>query len=70
MRILLIGGTGLIDRALCHYWKTQGHDLIIWTRRPWEIPTLCSHARGISELQELDNTQTLDALANLLGRPG
>ncbi|WP_292978592.1 TIGR01777 family oxidoreductase [Nitrosomonas sp.] len=69
MRILLTGGTGLIGRALCHYWKTQGHDLIIWTRRPWEVPTLCSHARGISELQELDNTQTLDAVINLAGAP-
>lgn len=69
MRILLTGGTGLIGRALCRHWAAQGHDLIVWSRQPQRAAQLCSGARGIARLQELDATGPLDAVVNLAGAP-
>ncbi|GCB04436.1 TIGR01777 family oxidoreductase [Ralstonia sp. SET104] len=69
MRILLTGGTGLIGRVLCHRWKGEGHDVIVWSRTPHRVPTLCSGARGIATLQELDDSVALDAVVNLAGAP-
>lgn len=34
MRILLTGGTGLIGQALCRHWRSQGHELWVWSRDP------------------------------------
>ena len=69
MRILLTGGTGLIGQALCAHWKPQGHELIVWSRLPQRVPALCSGARGIASLQELEDTGPLDAVVNLAGTP-
>ncbi len=69
MRILLTGGTGLIGQALCRTWKAQGHELMVWSRRPHEVPTLCSGARGIAQLHELNAAPPLDAVINLAGAP-
>lgn len=69
MRILLTGGTGLIGRALCRHWQAQGHDILVWSRRPQQVPALCSGARGIASLQELDGCAPLDAVVNLAGAP-
>lgn len=69
MRILLTGGTGLIGRALCRHWASQGHELIVWSRRPAQVPGLCSGARGIASLQELEGAAALDAVVNLAGTP-
>lgn len=69
MRILLTGGTGLIGRALCAHWHTQGHELIVWSRHPQDVPALCSGARGIATLQELPEDEPLDAVVNLAGAP-
>lgn len=69
MRILLTGGTGLIGRALCRLWGAQGHELLVWSRRPAEVASLCSGARGIARLDELDAGLPLDAVVNLAGAP-
>lgn len=54
MRILLTGGTGLIGRALCRYWLSQGHELFVWSRRPEQVPVLCGNAvQGFAQLNNL-----------------
>lgn len=69
MRILLTGGTGLIGRALCRHWVSDGHDLLVWSRRAQEVPALCSGARGISRLDEIGSADLPDAVVNLAGAP-
>ncbi len=69
MRILLTGGTGLIGRALCRLWAAQGHQLVVWSRSPDQVARLCSGARGIGRLDELDAGEVLDAVINLAGAP-
>ncbi|MEZ7828288.1 TIGR01777 family oxidoreductase [Brachymonas denitrificans] len=69
MRILLTGGTGLIGRALCQHWSRQGHALCVWSRSPQQVRALCSGARGIAQLQELDAGPPMDAVVNLAGAP-
>lgn len=69
MRILLTGGTGLIGRALCHHWLGQGHELLVWSRRPEQVPQLCGAAvRGVAKLEELGDIE-LHAVINLAGAP-
>jgi hypothetical protein len=69
MRILLTGGTGLIGRTLCRYWYQQGHQLWVWSRTPHRVSDLCSGARGILQLQDLDGSGPFDAVVNLAGAP-
>lgn len=69
MRILLTGGTGLIGQALCRYWITKNHELIVWSRNPKKVSEVCSGARGIASLQELHDSEPLDAVINLAGAP-
>lgn len=69
MRILLTGGTGLIGRALCQHWSGQGHALWVLSRQPQQVAALCSGARGIARLQDLDAGTPLDAVVNLAGAP-
>lgn len=69
MRILLTGGTGLIGRALCQHWQQQGHELWVWSRQPAQVPRLCSGARGVAHLQELNAVGPFDAVINLAGAP-
>jgi len=69
MRILITGGTGLIGRALCDNWQRAGHELWVLSRNPSQVPALCSGARGIARLQELDGSFPLDAVINLAGAP-
>ncbi|PTU75672.1 TIGR01777 family oxidoreductase [Pseudomonas mangrovi] len=69
MRVLLSGGTGLIGRALCDQWRLQGHDLIVWSRTPEQVPALCGEGvRGVAQLEELGDIE-LDAVVNLAGAP-
>ena len=69
MRILLTGGTGLIGQALCQHWQGQGHELWVWSRDPHKVQRLCSGARSVQRLQELDPAQPFDAVVNLAGAP-
>lgn len=69
MRILLTGGTGLIGRALCKHWQRQGHELFVWSRRPDQVAALCSGARGVAQLQQLEGLPPIDAVVNLAGAP-
>ncbi len=69
MRILLTGGTGLIGRALCQHWAAEGHQLVVWSRRPEQVAGLCSGAQGIARLEELAADAPLDAVVNLAGAP-
>lgn len=69
MRILLTGGTGLIGRALCQHWQQEGHELWVWSRQPAQVPSLCSGARGVAQLQDLNAVDPFDAVVNLAGAP-
>lgn len=69
MQILLTGGTGLVGRALCRHFSQQGHTLIVLSRDPGKVAGLCSGARGIRTLDELDTAGPLDAVINLAGAP-
>ena len=69
MRILLTGGTGLIGRALCQHLQQQGHELWVWSRQPAQVPSLCSGARGVAHLQELNAVGPFDVVINLAGAP-
>lgn len=69
MRILLTGGTGLIGRELCRRWSADGHELIVLSRQSQNVARLCSGARGIASLAELDKNVVLDAVVNLAGAP-
>ncbi|UUD63242.1 TIGR01777 family oxidoreductase [Pseudomonas seleniipraecipitans] len=69
MHILITGGTGLIGRALCHYWIEQGHQLTVWSRRPEQVAVLCgTRVRGVGRLEEIGD-EPLDAVVNLAGAP-
>jgi uncharacterized protein (TIGR01777 family) len=69
MHILLTGGTGLIGRSLCRYWLAQGHDVVVYSRQPEQVPRLCGRSvRGIRKLAEYGE-QPLDAVVNLAGAP-
>lgn len=69
MRILITGGTGLIGRALCCHWQRQGHELLVWSRRPGQVSRLCGDAvRGVARLQDLGDIE-LHAVVNLAGAP-
>lgn len=69
MQILLTGGTGLVGRALCRHFSQQGHSLIVLSRDPVKVAGLCSGARGIGSLDELNATDAVDAVINLAGAP-
>lgn len=69
MRILLTGGTGLIGRALSALWASQGHELLVLSRHPDRVDRLCSGARGLSFLQEIERIGPVDAVINLAGAP-
>lgn len=70
MHILLTGGTGLIGRHLCQYWRGQGHRLTVWSRRPEQVPRICgTGVRGIARLEDLAADDAVDAVINLAGAP-
>ena len=70
MHILLTGGTGLIGRHLCQYWRGQGHRLTVWSRRPEQVPRICgTGVRGIARLEDLAADDSVDAVINLAGAP-
>ena len=69
MQILLTGGTGLVGRALCRHFSQQGHSLIVLSRDPGKVAGLCSGARGIGKLDELNTTDPVDVVINLAGAP-
>ena len=69
MHILLTGGTGLIGRALCRHWLSQGHRLSVWSRTPERVSELCgAQVRGLGRLEEYGD-EPLDAVINLAGAP-
>lgn len=69
MQILLTGGTGLVGRALCRHFKQQGCQLIVLSRQPDKVAGLCSGARGILTLDELNSGEPVDVVINLAGAP-
>lgn len=69
MQILLTGGTGLVGRALCRHFQQQGDSLVVLSRQPDKVAGLCSGARGIRNLDELDNSEPVDVVINLAGAP-
>lgn len=61
---MLTGGTGLVGRALCRHFQQQGDSLVVLSRQPDKVAGLCSGARGIRNLDELDNSEPVDVVIN------
>ena len=69
MHVLITGGTGLIGSALCKALISEGHQISVWSRRPFKVPEICgAAARGVAKLGELDD-DSIDAVVNLAGAP-
>lgn len=69
MHILLTGGTGLIGRALCAHWISQGHRVTVWSRQPERVHALCAGAHGVAQLADIPADESPDVVANLAGAP-
>lgn len=70
MRILIMGGTGLIGRQLCAVLLTQGHELTVLSRHPETVASKCGKGvRALSSLDEWTAEKTFDAVINLSGEP-
>ncbi|WP_374360062.1 TIGR01777 family oxidoreductase [Pseudoduganella danionis] len=69
MQILITGGTGMIGRALCQRWQLAGHALTVVSRSPDQVAALCSGARGIAALSQLESDYRPDVVVNLAGAP-
>ncbi len=68
MKILITGGTGFIGRTLCHRLLEQGHRLIVLSRRPESVATLCGDTvTAISNLEDISPDESIDAVINLSG---
>ena len=80
VNILITGGTGLIGRALCKYWRkikqpegmvrhaAQNHIWVL-SREPEKVSKLCGKkVVGIGSLKELDG-QNIQVVINLAGAP-
>lgn len=66
MRILMTGGTGFIGSALTAALLARGDELIILSRQPQDARP---GYRFVCSLDEISNTQELDAIINLAGAP-
>lgn len=69
MHILLTGGTGLIGRALCAHWISQGHHVTVWSRQLERVCKLCPGAHGVARLTDIAPDAAPDAVVNLAGAP-
>jgi uncharacterized protein (TIGR01777 family) len=64
MRILITGGTGFIGTLLCQRLLQEGHQLLVLTRQPKQIP---GPVETIQNLDQLDSALYFDVVINLAG---
>lgn len=70
MRILILGGTGLIGRALCKALNHSGHELTVLSRQPETVPKKCgASVKAIQSLTQWTPDVVFDAVINLAGEP-
>lgn len=70
MRILITGGTGFIGVYLCGQLLEAGHQLVVFSRRPEQVESLCGQAvEAIGSLDEITPQSEFDAVINLAGEP-
>lgn len=70
MKILILGGTGLIGRALCKTLIRDGHELNVLSRRPDSVPLKCGKAvKAMQSLTQWTPDVAFDAVINLAGEP-
>jgi hypothetical protein len=70
MRILITGGTGFIGAHLCGQLLEAGHQLVVFSRRPEQVESLCGQAvEAIGSLDEITRQSEFDAVINLAGEP-
>ncbi len=68
MEILITGGTGFIGRALCKRLGHQGHHLMVLSRSPEQVKTICGNsATAIESLSALTPDNHFDTIINLAG---
>lgn len=70
MRILITGGSGLIGQHLCPALSAAGHSLIVLSRKPERVKSLCgAGATAWSSLKQWTPDVAIDAVINLAGEP-
>lgn len=70
MNILILGGTGLIGRALCKALNHAGHELTVLSRKPETVPKKCGPSvKAIQSLTHWTPDLAFDAVINLAGEP-
>lgn len=71
MRILLLGGTGLIGRSLCGPLVAAGHAVTVFSRRPALVPRICGpDVQALHRLEAATEAHPpFDAVINLAGEP-
>jgi uncharacterized protein (TIGR01777 family) len=72
MRVIITGGSGLIGRALTHNLASDGHEVVILSRRPEQVSGLPAGARAVAwDTRTADGWGSLadgaDAIVNLAG---
>lgn len=65
MKIAIAGGTGFIGKKITNYFKIQGDEVLILTRKnPQQNPNLIEWMNGHTELDKIEGT---DVIINLAG---
>jgi len=70
MKIAICGGTGFIGQSLIKHWTSQGHHIVIVTRKIPSNPTFHEHLEYLTWDQinhHPESLENLDALVNLAG---
>jgi len=68
MRILITGGTGFIGKRLCQVLLQQGHELTVYSRKPFQVRLRCGVAvEPLAALDDLSLDYQFDAVINLAG---
>jgi uncharacterized protein (TIGR01777 family) len=69
-RYLITGGTGLIGRALCESLIAEGDEVIVLSRNPAKVKSICGQqVRPISALTEIEPDTVIHVVINLAGEP-
>ena len=67
--VLVTGATGFIGTRLVEGLTAAGHEVIVLTRSPEKAAALCPPFRLITSLEQIDDTDRIDAIVNLAGEP-
>lgn len=67
MRVLVTGGTGFIGRALCQALSVRGDEVLVYSRQPAQVSSLCGDTViGFADIERV-RSEPIDAVVNLAG---